>query len=171
MRWLGVGLVVIVFGWGWTQTAPVIESTVTTQAEVAQLIASATNEILFATPKLLSHTLAEALREAMVVRGVDVYLLVSPDAADGRASYVMSLQLAGARVRLATLAESYLVVDRQGLVNGPLLAALEMTPQIEKTTQTQNLNDVDRAVSWFYEAFRDAPVYESTIPQTTGGQP
>ncbi len=161
----------MLIGWVWGQDVTGAASPVTTQDEVARLIASATNEILFVTPVLLSHPLAEALREAMVVRGIAVYLLVSPDAADSRASYIMSLRLAGARVRLAPVAESYLVVDRQWLVSGPLLAALEATPQVEETTQTRSSNDVDRVITWFYGAFRDAALYEPTIPAPTGGQP
>lgn len=140
-------LILIVFvlvGCGMTQIVP--SEPEAQVLEMIQLIEGAQEEVLLITPGIHSQTLAEALREAVVVRGVAIYLLASPKTAEDRASYVTSLELAGARVRLTELRESFLVVDRQQVIASVLGQELE----------------VARAVTQFYDAFRAAPVYDPT---------
>lgn len=156
-------LFLLLLSWSGAQDLSGLAASISSQSEIARLIATATDEVLLAVPTLLSPTLAEALREAVVVRGVRIFLLVSADHAEDRASYVMSLRLAGAEVRLAEVAESYLVVDRRHMVSGPLLAALEGAQVFEKTAQSRDGDDMSRVIAWFYVAFRASLSYEPTI--------
>jgi hypothetical protein len=135
----------------------------TTQAEVAQLIAAATKEVMLTAPALRSRVVAEALREAIVVRGVEVYLLVSPAGVEERASYAMSLSLAGAHVGVGSVDTAYLVVDRQLTVTGPLVGELEAVQRVTVTRSSGDLAYTQEVVGWFYRAFSAAQPYELNL--------
>ena len=131
---------------GHTTAQSSLPKTLLPEDKAVRLVEAAREEVLLATPGIYSRQLAEALREAMVVRGVAVYLLVPANSAEDRASYVASLSLAGARVRFAEIEGSVLVVDRQQVV----------------TSNPNETSDAARAVAWFYDAFRTAPIYDLT---------
>ena len=132
--------------------------------EVASHIAVATGEVLLAVPTLRSHSIAEALREAMVVRGVEVYLLVSPELAQERASFVTGLKLAGAQVRLARVDgdASYLVLDRRRVIAGRGLAALDASPEGSLALSAHPAS-VEQIVAWFYQDFVAARTYQPAL--------
>ena len=162
MKW-HVLLILCVLNLGNTQEFP-STTEFQTQEDVARLIREARGEVLLAAPSVYSRTLAEALREVIVVRGVDVYLLVSPSKVEDRAAYAMSLQLAGARVRLVEVTESYLVIDREQTMSGSTLAMAETTSISEDITHSSDSSEVAQAVTRFYESFQAAPVYKPVLP-------
>lgn len=129
----------------------------TAQAEALHLISTARNEVMLAAPTLRSQGVAEALRQAIVVRGVAVFLLVDAALLEERASYVLTLALAGAQVRLAPVAEGVLVIDRQVALRGGFWELEGVAPP---TQITQDAILVAQVASWFYEVYRIAPVFE-----------
>lgn len=139
-----------------------------THSGIARHIAAAAREVMLAVPTLRSQVIAEALREAMVVRGVEVYLLVSPEHAEARAAYVTSLSLAGARVRLAPVEGGYLVVDRQRTITGALIGTRGGMLTDGGTVLHKDSSYTRQVVSWFYRTFRQADVYEPTFPLPPG---
>ena len=162
MKW-HVLLILSVLNLGSTQELP-SATEFQTQKDVARLIGEARAEVLLTAPGIYSRTLAEALREDIVVRGVDVYLLMSPSKVEDRAAYAMSLQLAGARVRLAEVTESYLVIDRERIVRGSTLAMAEATSISEGIAHSSDSSEVAQAVTQFYESFQAAPIYKPVLP-------
>jgi len=131
----------------------------TAQAEALHLISTARSEIMLAAPTLRSQAVAEALRQALVVRGVAVFLLVDANLLEERASYVLTLALAGAQVRLAPVNEGVLIIDRQTALRGGFW---ELEGAALPTQISQDAVLVGQVASWFYEAYRVAPVYEYT---------
>jgi hypothetical protein len=131
----------------------------TAQAEALHLISTARNEVMLAAPTLRSQAVAEALRQALVVRGVAVFILVDPALSEERASYVLTLALAGAQVRLAPVAEGVLVIDRQVALRGGFW---ELEGTALPTQISHDAALVAPVVSWFYEVYRIAPVFEYT---------
>jgi hypothetical protein len=169
MRRLTVLIAVMAGAVGLAQADAMNHAQVGSPAELAQLVARSTDEILLAVPVLRSRIVADALREAMVVRGVRVYALVPREGIEARAAYLVSLQLAGARVRLGSVRESLLVLDRQEVVVGPLLAAPDVPREGEVASWSHDPQEVLGGVTWFYEAFRAAPTYELNPRVLEGG--
>lgn len=93
---------------------------------VAEQIAKATTTIYLAAPTLTSLPVAEALRAAMVERGVTVNLIVSTEGINAEASTVPSLTLAGANTYVGEIPPDYflLVMDSSVVASGPLVATL-----------------------------------------------
>ena len=142
---------------------------VASSADIATLLDGATQEVLLAAPKMRSRAVAEALREALVVRGVDVYLLLPDATVDERASYALGLGLAGAAVRLSeAVGEPFVVIDRATLVIGPLVGALDGT-EAGRTVVRRDAGAVEQAVAWFYQAFRGGNVIELELDSLMGG--
>lgn len=135
--------------------------------EVSDLIDVATGEILLVTDVLRSQGLADALREAMVVRGVAVYVLTSAATVEERPSYVASLAYVDANVRLAEVGGSFIVIDRRYTVTGPLIGSLG---QGETGAPTMLIDDpvyAQKFVEGFRQSFERAQVY---MPQIGDGQ-
>lgn len=135
--------------------------------EVADAVNIATGEILVVTDVLRSQRVADALREAMVVRGVAVYLLTPAATAEEKPSYAASLAYAGANVRLSDVGGSFIVVDRRYTVTGPLVGSLG---QLETAAPTILIDDsvyAQQFVDGFRQSFERAQVY---TPQVEGEQ-
>ena len=135
------------------------------ELDAIQIIKEAQDEILLIAPSIYQQPLAEALREAIVVRGVDVYLLMSPDEVESRAAYVTSIQLAGARVRLTNITEAFMIVDRKQILSGASLAGFDNS-FVDPVVHSLETGDVARAVSSFYEHFQKASIYTPAFLNT-----
>lgn len=133
-------------------------------AEVAKVIHLATREVLITTDILRGEEVAEALREAIVVRGVPVFILVPKSAAEENASYIAGLAHAGASVRLAEVGGSFLVVDRRYTIAGSLIGSLgDLTADVP----TILIDDPSYAAQ-FVAGFRQG--FEAAQPYTAIGQ-
>ncbi len=135
--------------------------------EVEEVVQVATSEILVVTDVLRSQAVADALREAMVVRGVAVYILIPVVTAEEKPSYTASLAYAGANVRLSEVGGSFIVLDRRYTLTGPLIGSLG---QVETETPTLLIDDPSYAqkfVEGFRQSFEQAQVY---TPQVEGKQ-
>ena len=135
--------------------------------EVGDILEVATGEILVVTDVLRSQLVADALREATVVRGVAVYVLIPTATAEEKPSYVASLAYAGANIRLSEVGGSFIVIDRRYTVTGPLIGSLG---ELETAAPTMLIDDPSYAhqfVEGFRQGFERAQVY---TPQVKGGQ-
>lgn len=142
---------------------------VASTSEIATLLEGATQEVLLAAPLLRSQVMAEALRQATVVRGVAVYLLVPDAGVSERASYALGLNLAGAALRLSeAVEEPFVVIDRATLVIGPLVGAQDGAAP-ERAVIVRDQAVVDQAVVWFYGTFQAAPPGVIDLERWTGG--
>lgn len=154
------------------QLYPEGSQVLTTVEEVAQVINSASSEIMLATGVLRSPEIAEALRDAVVTRGVAVYILAPEENVTDSASYFASLALAGAGVALSPVEGSFLTVDRQTLVTGVLVSGVVGLPGYEDKDQTVLVPDPAYTAAYvdsFYQSFTAAPVFDGTsiVQQTT----
>ena len=147
----------------WTPPPPPGAQTLAEYGELVQTLATAKEELMLATDVLQAKEVAEAVRIAMVERGVEVYLLVPPEAMADPASFFISLAFAGANVRLVPFEGNFAIVDRRVLVSGPMLAGLTQLPSEapEPTLLQQNEAEVASYVSSFYESFSAAEPYST----------
>jgi hypothetical protein len=65
---------------------------------------------------------ADAIRRAMVQRGVQVFILTTEEGLNENASYVKSLSLAGANVRWGYTNMELMILDRSFVIAGPLIS-------------------------------------------------
>ena len=135
--------------------------------EVNDILEVATGEILVVTDVLRSQLMADALREAMVVRGVTVYVLIPTATAEEKPSYVASLAYAGANVRLSEVGGSFIVIDRRYTVTGPLIGSLGGLETAAPTMLIDDPTYAQQFVEGFRQGFERAQVY---TPQAEGGQ-
>jgi hypothetical protein len=179
MKWIVVFALVLVFVavQAQTQQAPPAQSAavplqlypegaqvLTTVAEVAQAINSSSSEIMLAASVLRSPEIAEALRAAMVTRGVAVYILAPEENVVEDASYFASLAMAGASVALGPVEGSFLTIDRTTLVAGVLVSGVVGLPGYEAKDQTVLVADPDYTAAYvdsFYQSFTAAPAFDT----------
>jgi phosphatidylserine/phosphatidylglycerophosphate/cardiolipin synthase-like enzyme len=147
-------------------------------AEVAQAISSASSEIMIATDVLRSQEIAEALRMAIVNRSVSVYILTPEESVEDPASYLVSLALAGANVRVGPVEGSFVTLDRQSVVVGVLVSGVVGLPGYEEKDRTILVPDEAYTAPYveaFYTSFEAAPVLDPETlalfnPQPEGGE-
>jgi hypothetical protein len=144
-------------------------------SEVAQAIGTATSELMLATDVLRSQEIAEAVRAA-VARGVLVYILTPTENVEDPESYLVSLALAGANVRLSPVDGSFVTIDRQSVVVGVLVSGVKGLPGYEEMDRTILVPDVTYTapyVEGFYQSFELAPALDPqtlTMFQPEGGE-
>jgi hypothetical protein len=192
MKWLMIILIVVSFTRAQQQNAaqpnaPTVQSNgqavplqlypdnaqqLTQFSEVAQAINSASSEIMLATDVLRSQEIAEAIRVAVVNRGVAVYILTPAESVEDSASYLVSLALAGANVRLGPVEGSFVTLDRQSVVVGVLVSGVMGLPGYEAKDRTMLVPDETYTAPYvesFYEAFNVAPVLDPASLALLGG--
>lgn len=143
-------------------------------ADVALVISMATEELMVTADVMRSEEVAEALRQAMVTRGVPVYIMTLPENVEENASYFASLALAGANVRLSQVQGNFIVVDRRMVVAGPMVAGLALLPGEEAnphafseptglTVLVDDPNYTAQFVQGFYTGFTAAAEYQPRV--------
>ena len=124
--------------------------------EVAQVISTSTAELLLVTDTFRSETLADAVRVALLERGVQVFVVVPEALVTDLSSYFGTLERAGASIRLQETTGAFLVVDRQHVIQGPLLSTLEAAPQASPTMLISNADYAEQLAERFIDAFKGA---------------
>lgn len=131
-------------------------------AEIALAIDTATEEIMLVTDTLDTKNIAEAIRKAVVERGVEVYLLTLAETVDKDANYITSLTLAGAAVRLGPVEGAMLIIDRKLTITGPMISTLAT----EYDIPTLAMKDEDFTL-YYADAFRtvfvESEIYEPNL--------
>ena len=135
------------------------QQVVTSLEEVVDAINTATNEILLVTDVLRTQEVADALREALAVRGVPVYLLIPSNTVEENASYVASLAHAGANVRLLEVSGSFLVIDRHITIAGPLIGSLGQAGEGMPTVYIEDPTYAAQFIEGFVQSFETAQGY------------
>ena len=161
------GIIVLAFASNSVRAQTATYRTLNKAEEVEEVVQVATSEILVVTDVLRSQAVADTLREAMVVRGVAVYILIPTATAEEKPSYIASLAYAGANVRLSEVGGSFIVIDRRYTVTGPLIGSLG---KVETETPTLLIDDpsyTQQFVEGFRQSFEQAQVY---TPQVEGKQ-
>ena len=124
--------------------------------EIAQVISAATTELLLITDTFRNETLADAIRLALLERGVPVFIVVPEDLVTDLSSYFGTLERAGASIHLQETTGAFLVVDRQHVIQGPMLSTLETAPQASPTMLISNTDYADQLAQRFIDAFEEA---------------
>jgi hypothetical protein len=117
------------------------------------LISSSTQELLLVTDVFRNEAVADAVKNALVERGVQVYVLVPQDLVTDLSSYFGTLAQAGATIHLQESTGAFLVIDRKYVVQGSLLGSL---PEAQPTTPTMLIASTDYAnhlAQLFIDAF------------------
>lgn len=137
--------------------APITPSTemqvLGTSTDVVAYVDAAQSEILLSAYMLRVHGIAEALRRAVVERGVQAFILTTPAGLNEGASYGKSLALTGANVRSGHANAELLIVDRYYVVNGPLIGVQGMPEGMDPTFAFTGSDYANTLVAIFIEQF------------------
>lgn len=141
----------------------VITKPVETTEDVAQVIASATREVLLVTDTFRNEGLADAVKEALEKRGVSVYVLAPETLVTDLSSYFGTLERAGAEIRLQDSTGAFLIVDRTYVIQGQLLSALATTEQTTPTMLIANQDYATYLAELFIDAFEGAETWTHDV--------
>ena len=132
------------------------------EADIIAALNAATEELMIATPQLLAPKIADAVRVALVERGVSVYILSPTEGIEAPASYLASLSLAGAALRVAPAYEPFIVIDRQSVLAGALISEGTKVPgqSAGATFLTTDATYAAPFVESFYASFDAAQPYD-----------
>lgn len=90
-------------------------------SQIVTLIDGTQREVLISSPSIYHQDIADALRRAMVMRSVPVYIVTTGQGANAAGSYIHSLFIQGAVIRIGPETDPLMVLDREVVVSGPLL--------------------------------------------------
>lgn len=137
----------------------VLTRPITQSEEIAEVINASTQELLLVADTFRNKTLSDAVRLAVLERGVKVFVLAPESLVQDLSSYFGTLSRAGATIHLQEATGAFLVIDRQYVIQGSLLSELENP---EMATQTMLIASEDYAkhlTQIFIEAFEGATVW------------
>lgn len=157
LKWLQCTIVCVFISLGLTQESNY--QILSSAEQIVEQINSATEEILLATNIFRSKEVAEAIHEALVVRGVAVYLLIPETNAEENASYVASLAHAGANVKLSEVGGSFLIIDRHITIAGELIGNLAQGAEQAPTILVDDANYATQFIEGFIQGFEEAIDY------------
>lgn len=154
------------------------EALSTPEAVAAQL-GTANEQLLVMVPTVRSQVIAEALRKAVVERGVKVFLLVSPEYVEEGESFVPSLAiLDGVQTRLALVDRAFVVADRGEaafLLEGSVLGSSAQGFDARETYALRDAATLSNRARLFEDVWLAAPEYISLIERmpfsSPGGAP
>lgn len=142
---------------------------------VAAQLGAATEQLLVMVPTVRSEAIAEGLRQAAVERGVQVYLLVSPEHADEGGSYVPALALLeGVHTRLALVDRSFIVADggeAAFLLEGEMLGGSTQAFDARETYALRDAATIASRGRLFEDVWLAAPKYLSLIERMPFSSP
>jgi hypothetical protein len=130
--------------------------------EMAEVINASTQELHLVTDVFRNKVLADAVRVAVLERGVKAFVLAPETLIQDLSSYFGTLSQAGAAIHLQDATGAFLVIDRKYVIQGQLLSELE-TPGISTpTTLIASEDYANHLTQLFIEAFEGAKewVYE-----------
>lgn len=120
----------------------------------------AASEILISSTMLRVQTVADAIRRAMVQRGVPVYILTTEMGLNEGASYAKSLALAGAQVRSGFSNLELIIIDRTYVVAGPLIGISLAPIATEPTVIIAGADYANQLTVAFIELFSGAAPFD-----------
>jgi hypothetical protein len=139
MRWLFI-MPFLLFTVTPAQSYQIVPNTEVVVDQIDQTVAT----IYLAAPTLTSPSVADALRRAIVERGVTVYVITTSQGLSHLADATNSLALLDAHVYVGDIPQDYflLVLDETTVMSGPLVAASDLEPS---DLQTISVTDTDNA--------------------------
>jgi len=120
---------------------------------VVDVINETEEEILLRVNTLRNVELAEALRAALVERGVAVYMLIPTTGLEDNGSYFLALASIGAKVRIADGTGAFLVSDRETTIFGSLLEHNTINAGDMITMKTNSPTYAEQVTNGFITAF------------------
>jgi hypothetical protein len=124
-------LIVIFLSLGYGQE--VATQPITDVDALIEVISASTQELLLVTDVFRNEAVSDAVKDALLKRGVNVYVLAPQDLVTDLSSYFGTLAEAGAVIRTQEATGAFLVIDRKYVVQGPMLGGL---PEAQLGTPT-----------------------------------
>jgi hypothetical protein len=163
----------LLLGIGLAQSLPRVLSN---ERAVVDLIRSSERRVMLLTPKLYGKSIANALKNLTLERGIPVLILTEPSATTDRASLIPALSLLkrnghSIEVRLLQrVSRTRLILDDARLVIGPLITG-SLTPEALETRLDLDGDTARREASNFLIQWRRAKPWMLEIrnPQFKGG--
>lgn len=136
---------------GYTQE--VATQPITDIEALTEVIGTSTQELLLVTDIFRNEAIADAVKDALTKRGVQVYVLAPKDLVTDLSSYFGTLAQAGAVIHTQEATGAFLVIDRKYVVQGSLLGGL---PEAQSATPTMLIASAEYAnhlATLFIDAF------------------
>lgn len=145
---------------GYAQEA--VTQPITDVEALTEVINASTQELLLVTDVFRNEMVSDAVKDAILKRGVEVYVLAPQDLVTDLSSYFGTLAEAGAVIHTQEATGAFLVIDRKYVVQGSLLGGLH---EVQPTTPTMLIASTEYAnhlaglfidafeggKAWFYE--------------------
>jgi phosphatidylserine/phosphatidylglycerophosphate/cardiolipin synthase-like enzyme len=142
----------------------VVTKPIATSEEIVQVIDAATQELLLSTDTFRNQDLANAVNQALLERGVGVYVLVPETLVTDLSSYFGTLERSGASVHTQETTGAFLIVDRKYVIQGPMLSELETANQQNPTVLIASTDYAHHLTKLFIEAFEGGRTWKH-VPQ------
>ncbi len=151
---------ILLFTFSFAQTFRLLES----DADLVQEIDSATEVLLITSNQFTNQSVAEAVLHAMTERSVEVYILALSDGVAAPEGYLVSLYLAGAKLRqVQTPVEvNLIVIDNKAVVQGQRIATERTTAE---TTVVYDDQSATQYAFAFRETFASAALYRHPLEE------
>lgn len=117
------------------------------------VIGASTQELLLVTHVFRNEAVSNAVKDAILKRGVKVYVLVPKNLVTDLSSYFGTLAQAGAVIHIQEATGAFLVVDRKYVVQGSLLGSLPETQPATPTMLVASTEYANHLTQLFIDAF------------------
>ncbi len=146
---------------GYAQEA--LTQPITDAEALAGVINASTQELLLVTNVFRNEVVSDAVKDALLKRGVRVYVLVPQGLVTDLSSYFGTLAEAGAVIHTQEATGAFLVIDRKYVVQGSMLGSL---PEGQLSTPTMLVASTDYAnhlAQLFIDAFEGGETWSYEV--------
>jgi hypothetical protein len=134
---------------------------ISSDLSLVQIMASASRELLLASPEIQNYQVANQIRALAVTKGIKVFILSSPEETKLTSSYLQGLSLTdNVTVKLLSgLSQGRLLIDQRYLISGPLVLRPQNPIERRQTSLDDQQPNLKRYRDWFITIWRVASPY------------
>jgi hypothetical protein len=159
MKWLFI-MPFLLFTVTPAQSYQVVPTTEVVVDQIDRTVAT----IYLATPTLTSLQVADALRRAVVERGVTVYVITTLQGLSHPADATNSLALLDAHIYVGAIPQDYflLILDETTVLSGPLVATSDLEPSELQTMSVTDTKNAEQYAALLQQMMADPNRYQFT---------
>lgn len=131
----------------------IVTQPITDNEALVEVIASSTQELLLVTDVFRNEAASDAVKGALIERGVAVYILAPQDLVTDLSSYFGTLAQAGATIHTQEATGAFLVVDRKYVIQGSMLGSLPEAQAATPTMLVASTEYANQLADLFIDAF------------------
>jgi hypothetical protein len=128
-----------------------------------EVISASTQELLLVTDVFRNEAVSDAVKDALLKRGVKVYVLAPQDLVTDLSSYFGTLSEAGAVIHTQEATGAFLVIDRKYVVQGPMLGGLPKGQPSTPTMLVASPEYANHLAGLFIDAFEGGEAWSYEV--------